>query len=152
MEGMNMLTQSRLNQPVDQKKVVPDFKLVELDETHHWSDEVQARGRVYGVYLVDMNRHTYCCELTPSLELIYLYSNTEAKRKKDDDAFNEFVTQEEMVARGSECTYVHVGTRFDRIEETHMDESEKRELAAGEITYEALVEEMREYYIANHHL
>jgi hypothetical protein len=136
----------------EKKKVVPDFKLVELDETHHWSDEMQARGKMLGVYLVDMNRHVYCCEMTPSLELTYLYTNTVANDKSDHDAFNDEVTQEEMAARTSDVTYVHVGTKFEQVAEADMEESEKRELAAGEITYEALVEEMREYYICNHHL
>lgn len=136
----------------DKKYVEPDFKLVELDETHHWSDDFKARGKIMGVYLVNMNRHTYLCEMTPSLELTYLYTNTVANDEADADAFNDEVTQEEMVARTSDVTYVHVGTKFERIEQADMDESEKRELKAGEITYEALVEEMREYYISNHHL
>lgn len=134
------------------KFVMPQFRLVEIETTEHWSDDVQARGRVFEVYLVNMKRHVYLCEITPSLEMTYLYSTTTAKSKADRDAFQDLIDREEMACHRDAASYLHVGTKFNRVAVAHMDDSEKRELKAGEIQYDDLVEEMREYYISNHHL
>lgn len=132
--------------------VEPKFRLVEIEETQYWSDDVQARGRIFAVYLVDLSRHTYLCEMTPSLELTYMYTTTRAAFPDDRDALQDLVDLEEMGSARGSVSYVHAHTKFNRVRRADLEKTEKRELAAGEITYDDLAEFIREYYCANHQL
>lgn len=83
--------------------VLPQFKVVVIDETHFWSEEIQARvGKVFQAYLFDSNRHVYCCELTPSYELYPLYATATM-----DDSEGE-LDGEMRAAADNEVTYAHV--------------------------------------------
>jgi hypothetical protein len=56
----------------------PNFRLVALDETSNWSDDVTAvTGRIQGVYIYDDSRATHCCEITPSYWLEFMYNAPE---------------------------------------------------------------------------
>ena len=56
---------------------VSRYQVVVLDESIHWVDSIRqkAGGTIYASYLYDSNSHVYCCELTPSYELLHLFSN-----------------------------------------------------------------------------
>lgn len=85
------------------------FKLVTLDETKDWRDDVQERaGKVFATYLYDENRVTHCCEITPSFELYHLYS-TPLNDDEPDNAIAELVDEEEARARfdGQDIQYIH---------------------------------------------
>ena len=46
-----------------------------IDETEHWNNEIaDAAGKIFGVYLYNVDEVTHCCELTPSYELNFLQS------------------------------------------------------------------------------
>jgi hypothetical protein len=65
-----------MSDTAEAQKILPHFKIVVLDETEYWREEIVAKaGKIYGAYLFDANRHVNCCELTPSYELYPLYSN-----------------------------------------------------------------------------
>lgn len=44
-----------------------DFHIVAIDETLHWDDKTQEQlSTIYGLYLIDKSKITYCSEITPS--------------------------------------------------------------------------------------
>jgi hypothetical protein len=60
---------------LNESKVIPEFWVVALDETKHWTDGYLAECNIkqeFVVYLVDVNRHTHLASLTPSLWLEYV--------------------------------------------------------------------------------
>ena len=96
-----------------QAPVLPHFKVVVLNETEYWSDEIRARaGLIYQAYLFDANRHVHCCEITPSYELYPLY----ATPQNDDD--DGTIATELATAGDSEVTYMHV-RRLDKLSPDH---------------------------------
>jgi hypothetical protein len=81
-------------------RIATHFKLVSIDETQYWSDEiVKEAGKIEQVYLFDESTCVNLCEITPSFRLIPLYFITE-NRVSDD-------THESMMMEPSEETYVH---------------------------------------------
>lgn len=56
---------------------VSRYQVVVFDESDYWAESVRekAGGTIYASYLFDSNAHVYCCELTPSYELLHLFSN-----------------------------------------------------------------------------
>ena len=84
------------------KRIYSKLKVVEIDETHGWSDDIVAKaGRLFGVYLYDERVQTFMAELTPSYCLTFLYTNTE--NHVDDDTHEEIMNSE-----NHESTYLHV--------------------------------------------
>lgn len=85
--------------------VQPDWQLVKVDQTKHCNEHWLKRHGITacGVYyLVDFNRHVYCCELTPSLEAFPVqgwaeYSSHEAFEKDEGNAEMEMLNSEEAV-------------------------------------------------------
>lgn len=50
-----------------EQKLAPDFRLVAIDETRNWAEDItQHTGRIAGVYLINFAEVTHCCEITPS--------------------------------------------------------------------------------------
>lgn len=82
-----------------------NFRLVAIDETHHYTDEnfVKACGKIFTVYFYNKNEITHLCELTGSYYLIPLYSY--AENDVSDEIKDEL---DEIDARyGSDPIYVH---------------------------------------------
>lgn len=51
----------------EETKLAPDFRLVAIDETRYWSEEITKHtGRIAAVYLINFAEVTHCCEITPS--------------------------------------------------------------------------------------
>jgi hypothetical protein len=92
-----------------------DARIIALDETefYHLEPEEQRLIRaIKGVYLYDANRHTHCCELTPSYYLIFLYNSvnlTDEGLALDDEARGELYDKFEVECGGDDC-YMHVHT------------------------------------------
>ena len=62
----------------DLTTLATDFRVVAVDETHHWDKEIQdVCGSIKTVYLFDKSVQTFCCEITPSYALTPLYYITE---------------------------------------------------------------------------
>ncbi len=75
------------------KRIYSKFKVVEIDETHYWADDIVAKaGKLFGVYLYDERVQTFMAELTPSYCLTFLYTNTE--NHVDDDTHEEIIRNE----------------------------------------------------------
>lgn len=56
-----------------------NFQVIAINETSYWNEQIVAHtGRIYGLYLVDLDRKVHCCEITPSYELYFIESVTEA--------------------------------------------------------------------------
>ena len=81
-----------------------DFKLVAIDETTHWREDIAtACGKIVGVYMYNKNEHTFLCELAPSYSLIHLYSFAE---REISDAIEEELMNGDSLS--NDATYVHV--------------------------------------------
>lgn len=56
-------------------KPKPDLHIFKTETTKYWREDIVAKaGRLYALYLIDVNRHVNCCELIPSYELHYVGS------------------------------------------------------------------------------
>lgn len=150
----------------DSAPLPPRFKLVALDETHCWSDEVVAvTGRIQGIYLYDESRAIHCAELTPSYWLLFLYNVSENPIGDYEGDENPMVpgfdsaTEFEHENGGEHGIYVHCSS-IDRLASEFkydcgpVDEQLLAEyLAADEADREKLYQDMeegfREHYLCN---
>lgn len=83
------------------KRITSRFKIVVVDETYGWRDDIVAQtGKIETVYLYDERVETFLCEMTPSYRLIPLYFVTE---KEIDDELHST-----MLMEPQEDTYMHV--------------------------------------------
>ena len=57
--------------------IPPDWRAIVFDETDHWflCESAPFVASMIGVYIYDANSRVYLCEVTPSYQLIYLYSD-----------------------------------------------------------------------------
>lgn len=111
--------------------------VVRIDETKHWNLTGPKPETIWGVYLVDMNEHTYCCELTPSLYLRFMYNTYTGEQ-------NEEI--EEVGNTYSEDYYVHV--REFPAADIHVIDQGTADLCD---TYDEFIEAWMEHCNANHH-
>lgn len=92
-----------------------DARIIALDETEYYHlepEEARYIRAIKGVYLYDANRHTHCCELTPSYYLIFLYNSvnlTDEGLALNDEARGELYDKFEVECGGDDC-YMHVHT------------------------------------------
>lgn len=140
--------------------VLPQFKLLKIDVTRDYLDESlvrQAGGRIYSVYLVNVNRQVHVCDLSPSYELHFLEDIPE--RSPDDEAERERLYDELLEANleTEPVTYSYVRhyRESDFIDGpyaiTPEDWQEKLDEANGDPdkAYDLLLEEVLEYVRAN---
>lgn len=90
-----------------------DARIIALDETSNYylePEEQRLIRAIKGVYLYDANRHTYCCELTPSYDLIFLYNsvNLTDEGLALDDGAREGLS--DKFENGGDDCYMHVHT------------------------------------------
>jgi hypothetical protein len=89
------------------------FKIVVIDETHHWIDDIQKRaGAVWHAYLFDSLRHVHCCEITPSYELWPIYAT--AWNRTENDELDEELEEIIRLNTSGDVEYHHVG-RIDAL-------------------------------------
>ncbi|MCL4431480.1 MAG: hypothetical protein M1300_04065 [Epsilonproteobacteria bacterium] len=76
-----------------------DLYLIRLDETQYWNDEFREKyntGKIYGIYLVDMNNLTNVAELRPSVWCEFLKNEVEnlnsplLTEENQDDSLHAF--------------------------------------------------------------
>jgi len=119
-----------------------DFRVVAIDETRHWSKEIQeACGTIETVYLYDSSVRVNCCELTPSYALTPLYFNTE---NEISDEMHEKLHNE----LSDEISYFHCRV-IDELESETTENNIDFESSESE-EYVEHFEEMREYCNGNH--
>jgi len=105
------------------EKVGIDAHVLALNETHHYfidPADIPFIARIDGIYLFDRNRHTHCCEWTPSYWLIHLYDRlllTEAGEALDDGTREELYEKYENCGGEDSSCYVHCHTVEQLIEE-----------------------------------
>lgn len=132
-----------------QKVKTVKLRLIVLDESKHWKDDIQkACGKIKTVYMYDANQHTYCCEIFPSYSLIPLYSFAE---NEISDEMEEQLMQGDT--ENSEPRYFHV--RFIDTLETkkavfshHLDGGLRYYASEGK-KYNDIIESAREYFSGN---
>jgi len=120
-----------------------DIRVVAIDETRHWKDEIQALcGNIKTVYVYDASVETFCAEITPSYYLTPLYYVIENEVSDEvRDMVNENLVNEEPI-------YIHCRV-VDKLESVptknnfEFDNSESDE-------YKENFEEVREYLNGNH--
>lgn len=67
-----------LAEPKINKAKTADIRVVKLDETFGWKDDIQeACGKIFTFYFFDASQVTYCCEPIPSYLLYPLFSYAE---------------------------------------------------------------------------
>ena len=82
-------------------------RVVLIDETEYWDEElVRQAGKIYGVFLFDVNKKVHCCEATPSrelepLEVAILNNETCLEEVRDE-------IEEQWTAHTDPVSYVHV--------------------------------------------
>lgn len=120
-----------------------DIRVVAIDETHHWSKELQdVCGTIKTVYMFDSSVVTNCCEITPSYHLTPLYYTIE--NEVSDEVFD--TVNENMASEESIYMHCHVVDELESVESEHdidFDNSESEE-------YTEHFEEVREYLNCNH--
>jgi hypothetical protein len=82
----------------------------DYDETWMKDNKVKA---VWGVFVYNERRHTNCCELTPSYELIFVHDQVEFDGEVSE-AHRDRVENEVMGVESESASYMHVH-RIDRI-------------------------------------
>jgi len=73
-----------------------NFAVVKLDQTDMWhlaNEDMVKAGRIYGLYVTDLERRVHCCEFTPSYELHFIMSvfqgNSENTNEDNDHVDDE---------------------------------------------------------------
>lgn len=129
------------------------FAVVRLEQTQMWKLDTPLHpdAKIFGVYLVDLNEVTHCCEVTPSYCLHFLY-NTGNLWLTDEQ-------QEEVMSMTDEerCMYMHCSA-IDRLPVSqgvegscmYVSPAEIDSVEALEESYDKLVESLIETYNANH--
>ena len=110
--------------------------VVRIDETKNWSLTGPKPETIWGVYLVDMNEHTYCCSILPSLYLYFLYNSYTGE--VNDEIEEHFAEDEnkyvDVQAFPAADTYTPKPTTPEELEES----------------YETFIEANIEHYRCNH--
>jgi hypothetical protein len=87
--------------------IPPKWTAVRIDESQHCSEGFLERcgGKVYGIYLADLNSVTYCCEITPSYCLIPVDLVAEEYPEEEDG--REALYCELLENLGYDAVYMH---------------------------------------------
>lgn len=126
-----------------------DWEIVAIDETQYWHEDIVAKaGKLYGIYLFDASRHTYCCELTPSYEVYFI--ETVYTKATDDEDLNMKVLEAD--AQSGPTCYFHCRV-IDRMRPkwTHAFPEHNVECATEE-EWEEERESMLEYLRGNQYV
>lgn len=129
------------------KQASAKFRVVRRNETYNWNFNEGTSGTwtIHGVYLVDMNEITYCCEITPSYYLHHLYNTCESDNLIVKDEVENFSTPDDQ----NTYIFANIIDNLDRKDYHPCSEITEEDL---EESYDKLVEAMKEHYIGNHYL
>lgn len=130
-----------------------DFKVVEIDETQHWSDAIKSKvSKIFTVYLYDASVVTNCCEVTPSYELTPLYYSVEFPENSDEKENKEVQEAIDREFPNQSVEYMHCS--FVEAQEHAPDASvkyrNKRIVGRTSQFYNDHFENTREYLCCNH--
>lgn len=88
--------------------VKTDLYVIELDETKYWQKDFLKENKIKAitsVYVFDKNAHTYCCEMSYSYWLVWLYDNVVMEDDTTDDEHEHAIEMVENTLRDDECAY-----------------------------------------------
>lgn len=125
------------------EKVKPHFRIFVRNESGLWTKEFveRAGGAIYRAYLYDATLVVHCCEITPSYQLIPLYTTPFVS---DDEGK---IDEEIRLAEDDEVIYIHCHVLNLQPADNFYDcgawEQEEDE------TYDQLVERVEEHYRCN---
>lgn len=119
------------------------FRLVLVDETANYHDQPEGLGKIYGVYLYEVDRVVHCCELTGSRECHYVGWHTEhwpeSRNMLDHERRNDWLDNANAENYGH-VSYFHCHTA---------DVLDGLDWGSYEGDYEEALEEAIENYQAN---
>lgn len=99
----------------DTRTLPVDAMAIYLDETRHYNIAAEDRPfieKIIGVYVLDTNEHTYCCEITPSHWCEHVYDSVVTTYDTPDDVRDRL--DEQYAHCGSDGMYLHVSS-VDRL-------------------------------------
>jgi hypothetical protein len=128
---------------------LPHFKIYKLDETDYWvnPDLVARAGRLYGVYLVNVNEVTHLCEYQGSYCLWFL--ETIPENYPDDSDEKESLLEEIQEGDLGTETVVYVHTnQLDKVEPVHVyDPVTQEEYDEAVASFDGDTEKVTRYFI-----
>jgi hypothetical protein len=109
---------------------------------------------IRGVYLLNRNERTFCCEMTPSYWLIHLYDEVNLTPEADglDECERDAIYQEYEYCGGDDI-YVHCHTIDAMIENNKQNTVHHyggTEVSYDESDYEEQMDGLQEYFTCNH--
>ncbi len=132
-----------------------DVRVIAIDETAYYEfppEHAPYIRAIRGVYLYDANQRTYCCELTLSHRLIFLYHSVLLTETGDtlDDKARRALFEEYEVCNNGEDQYVHCST-MKRLAKATGDYLEYgvTEISYDDESYGEQIEELIEYFGGN---
>jgi hypothetical protein len=145
-----MKTATSHNLPIDAYVVsfsqIGDYSIKEEDRRH-----IQD---IRGVYLLDRNQRTFCCEMTPSYWLIHMYDEVILTPEADKlDESEKDTIYEEYENCGGDDIYVHCHTIDAMIEANKpfsVHHYGRTNVSYDKSEYEEQLEGLREYFCSNH--
>lgn len=147
---MENLTSKHITALEAKKKVkTVKLRLILLDETKHWKDEIQKEcGKIFTPYMYDENQHTYCCEIFASFTLYPLpsFSENEITDEMHENLMDGDIENQEPI-------YMHVSSvnamvTKEAIFSHHLDGGLKYTSSEGE-KYKRIIEAAAEHYRGN---
>ena len=127
---------------------IPKFIIVAINETNYWDlSDLQEVEKVYGVYLVDLNRITHCCEITPSYYLHWItddYTLKESFSEVSEDR-REYIEDYIRYNCCKDGNYYHC-KYVDSIKSIPVQLSDRdlEDFISDDISYEGLIESVCE--------
>jgi len=117
---------------------------------------------IYGVFLFDRKVATYCCEITPSYFLEFLYRDIVFSEDFEDESLRDEIQQWITEATVEEESHYRHCSQVDRMIEAAREEKwfiheEKEEFDSGfysseEEAYREVFEALREHFCCNHYV
>lgn len=142
--------------------VKPSFCVIGIDRTNVYNikdSHKQHVEKIYDVYLFDKARQVHLCEMASSNELHYLYSTVWLRDYDiDEDLKDEIYELYEYIANvdTQRVIYYHVYDIENMVEsaifhyvKNHKPTVEREEYSSDDEYYDAMVEELKEYYNCN---
>lgn len=91
-----------------------DVYVIKIDESKYWNPKIfedfPEIKKIYGIYITDVNSHTYLAEMTPSNFLVFLENQWDGDYNIDESRAEEIDEIMMEGSRESDATYMHAST------------------------------------------
>lgn len=150
-----------LNDPNVKLPIAP--RIISINDTQYYNiadEDKPYIESIHNVYLYDKNSRTFCCEITPSYSLIYLYTSVHFAGDPDEETRERIYDKYE--ANNGDDTYLHC-YGLDDIEKEHTSRKITDPIKFPDFyigndihfieddeTYDEAMESTRESYSCNH--